>query len=216
MDTPVTDMREPFKRAYEANYRRVLHLLMRMVGPEEAEDLTQTVFAKVAQALPNFRGDAELSTWLYQIALHVATDWLRRPAHERGLTVPLRDDEDGESAATPLRTGVGDPPSPEDELARKQFGDCIRAEIGKLPEKHRSVLILAELGGLADDEVAATLGISRANAKVRLHRARAQLRKQIAARCDFYQQELSCKPSSPTCCASSVATDVGGSRKDRA
>jgi hypothetical protein len=54
--------------------------------------------------------------------------------------------------------------------------------------------ILGELGGLADDEVAVTLGIGRANAKVRLHRTRAQLRNQIEARCDFYQQELSCKP----------------------
>jgi RNA polymerase sigma-70 factor (ECF subfamily) len=77
------------------------------------------------------------------------------------------------------------------------------------------VLILGELAGLSDDEVAATLGISRANAKVRLHRARAQLRKQIEARCDFYQQELSCKPSSPSCCAFPAAADVGGSRKPR-
>ncbi len=214
MDTSATGMSEAFKKAHDANYRRVLQLLTRMVGPVEAEDLTQKVFAKAAQAFPNFRGDAELSTWLYRIALHVASDWLRsRAARERRLTVRLAEDEDGKSSVNPLGTGVEDRPSPEDELARKQFADCIRAEIAKLSERHRSVLVLAELGGLTDDEVGATLGISRANAKVRLHRARAQLRKHIEASCDFYRQELSCKPSSPTCCASPAAADVGGSSK---
>jgi RNA polymerase sigma-70 factor, ECF subfamily len=206
---------ESFKKLYEANHRRVLHLLARMAGADDAEDLTQAVFAKAAQALPNFRGDAEVSTWLHRIALHVASDWLRgRLAHERRVTVRLPESEDGKLGV--LGAGADDHHSPEDELALKQFADCIRGEIAKLPENHRAVLILGELGGLADDEVAATLGISRANAKVRLHRARAQLRKQIEARCDFYQQELSCKPSSPSCCASPAAAVVGGSHKARA
>jgi RNA polymerase sigma-70 factor (ECF subfamily) len=212
MDTSATDTSEPFKKLYDANYRRVLELLTRMAGPEQAEDLAQTVFAKAAQALPSFRGDAEVSTWLYRIALHVASDWLRsRSANERRVTVALPDDEDRKLSV--LGVGVSDQHSPEDELARKQFADCIRAEIGKLPESHQPVLILGELAGLSDDEVAATLGISRANAKVRLHRARAQLRKQIEARCDFYQQELSCRPSSPSCCTFPAAAGVGGSRK---
>jgi RNA polymerase sigma-70 factor, ECF subfamily len=212
MDTSVAHGSETFNRIYDANYRRVLQLLTRMVGPDEAEDLTQTVFAKAAQALPNFRGDAEVSTWLHRIALHVASDWLRgRQAHERRVTVWLPESEDGKLSVVGVE--ADDQHSPEDELARKQFADCIRGEIAKLPENHRAVLIVGELGGLADDEVAATMGISRANAKVRLHRARAQLRKQIEARCDFYQQELSCKPSSPSCCASPAATVVSATTK---
>jgi RNA polymerase sigma-70 factor (ECF subfamily) len=215
MDSSFTNVREPFKRVYDANYRRVLQLLTRMVGPDEAEDLTQTVFAKAAQALPNFRGNAELSTWLYRIALHVASDWLRgRPALQRRLTARLPESEDGKLSV--LGPGADDQHSPEDELARKQFADCIHAEIGKLPENYRSVLILSELGGLSDEEVAATLEITRANAKVRLHRARAQLRKQIEARCDFYQHELSCRPSSPSCCAPPATADVGCGSKSEA
>ena len=54
-----------------------------MVGPQDAEDLTQVTFAKAAQALPNFRGDAEVSTWLHRLAVNVALDWLRsRPVHD--------------------------------------------------------------------------------------------------------------------------------------
>jgi RNA polymerase sigma-70 factor, ECF subfamily len=214
MDTSARHASETFNKVYDANYQRVLQLLTRMVGPDEAEDLTQTAFAKAAQALPNFRGDADPSTWLYRIALHVASDWLRgRPTHERRLTLRLPEGEDGELSLSTSATWVDNQPSPEDELARKQFADCIRAEMGKLPESHRSVLILGELGGLTDDEVAATLGISRANAKVRLHRGRAQLRNTIEARCDFYQQELSCKPSSPSCCAPPAAANVCGNGK---
>jgi RNA polymerase sigma-70 factor (ECF subfamily) len=215
MDPLPNDTSEAFKGVYEANYRRVLRLLTRMAGADDAEDLAQTVFAKAAQALPKFRGEAEVATWLHRIALNVTSDWLRgRQAHERRVTVRLPESEDGKPSV--LGAEADDPHSPEDELARKQFADCIRGEIAKLPENHRAVLILSELGGLPDDEVAETLGISRANAKVRLHRARAQLRKQIEARCDFYQQELSCKPSSPSCCALPAATVVGASEKARA
>ena len=77
---------------------------------------------------------------------------------------------------------------------------CIRGEIAKLSDVHREVFMLSALGGLSDEEIAQTLGISKANAKVRLHRARQEFRKIIAARCEFYQNELSCKPSSPECC----------------
>ena len=68
---------DPFRTLYDANHERVRRVLARIVGPQEAEDLTQTVFAKAAKALPRFRGDAETSTWLYRIAANVASDWLR-------------------------------------------------------------------------------------------------------------------------------------------
>ena len=65
--------------------------------------------------------------------------------------------------------------------------------------------MLSALGGLTDNEIAQTLGITKGNAKVKLHRARQEFRKIIEARCDFYQNELSCKPSNPDCCAQPAA-----------
>ena len=103
--------------------------------------------------------------------------------------------------------------SPEQKLVHKEMRDCIRGEIGQLPKGNREALLLGELGGFTDDEVAQTLGISRANAKVRLHRARAQLKKAIAARCDFYRSELSCAPNLPVCCPPAALPD--GSQSDR-
>ncbi len=194
---------DAFRTLYDENHERVRRVLSRVVGPQDAEDLTQTVFAKAAQALPTFRGDAETSTWLYRIAANVASDWLRsRSMQEARLTLPLpAESDDDTGAATIGVAAVDNVPSPEQQLSDKDMRDCIRGEIGKLPETLRTVLMLSALGGLTDDEIAHTLGISRDNAKVKLHRARREFRKIIEARCDFYRNELSCKPNSPDCCA---------------
>ena len=197
MDPEATGKSDLFRTLYEANCDRVHRLLARMAGPQDAEDLTQIVFAKAAAALPQFRGEAQASTWLYRIAANVASDWLRSRAAREAKLAPHA--PDGPDSA--MTAALADPqPSPEQRLARKDMQDCIRGEIGKLPAGSRDVLLLGELAGLSDEEVAQTLGISRANAKVRLHRARGQLKTAIAARCEFYRVELSCAPASPNCC----------------
>jgi RNA polymerase sigma-70 factor, ECF subfamily len=197
---------DPFRILYDAHHRRVRAMLMRMVGPHDAEDLTQTVFAKAAQALPGFRGEAQASTWLYRIAANVASDWLRgRASREMRLTVSLPESlNDGERPAVLGAAEIDEQPSPEQRLAQKDVRECLRGEIAKLPDSLRTAFMLNALGGLSDEEIARTLGITRANAKVRLHRARQEFRKIIAARCDFYRDELSCKPNSPDCCPPSA------------
>src|SRR5689334_20205780 len=84
-----------FRSLFDANHSRVRALLVRIVGPQQAEDLTQVVFAKAAEALPSFRGKAQPSTWLYRIAANVGSDWLRsRAAQEAKVTVVLSGTED--------------------------------------------------------------------------------------------------------------------------
>jgi RNA polymerase sigma factor (sigma-70 family) len=182
-----------FRALYAANHDRVYRLLGRVAGRQDAEDLTQIVFTKAARALPRFRGDARISSWLYRIAANVAADWLRgRTAREAKQTVQLPEVVEGQGGAN---VAVPDPqPSPEQRLIRKQMRAFIRGEIGRLPRANRAA------------------GISLANAKVRLHRARAHLKTAIAARCDFYRTELSCAPNSLGCCpptapSSSAQTD---------
>lgn len=198
-----------FQALYDRNQPSILGLLTRIVGPQEAEDLTQVVFTKAAAALPKFRGEAQVSTWLYRIATNVASDWLRsRSARNAKLTVPLPDESDAQaSELASTAAGVQDSSSPEQQLVRKDMRDCIRAEIERLSPDHQVVILLGELGGLTDDEVAKTLGITRGTAKVRLHRARQEIKKAIEARCDFYRQELSCAPASPTCCSPAMRQD---------
>lgn len=182
---------EAFKKLYDENHERIRRLLARTAGPQEAEDLAQVVFAKAARALPEFRGDAQMSTWLYRIAANVASDWLRgRSALETKATVQLSDAIDDAACSSSMGSVSQEKfAPPERELIRDEMGDCIRRLIGQLPEKHRAVLVLGELGGFKDDEVAQALGISRSNAKVMLHRARAQLKEALEAHCDFSRNE---------------------------
>jgi RNA polymerase sigma-70 factor, ECF subfamily len=209
MGTGLNTQTDAFRALYASNQGRIRGLLNRMVGPQNAEDLTQVTFAKAAQALPTFRGEAEVSTWLYRLAVNVALDWLRSgPAHQAKLTVPFPEPSTEDKTGALAKAAVIDPPlSPEQELAHKDTHECIRSEIAKLPGPHREILVLSFLGELDDDEVAKTLGITVGNAKVRLHRARQDFKKVIEARCDFYRNELSCKPAAPECCTSRPAPE---------
>lgn len=192
-----------FRALFNANQGRVRALLTRMVGPQDAEDLAQVAFAKAAQAFPTFRHHADASTWLHRIAVNVALDWLRsRSAQEAKLTVPLPEPTAEDAGALTSVAIIDGPRSPEQEVAQKDVHDCIRAEIAKLPHQYREVLTLSFLGRLNDNEIAEALGITPGSAKVRLYRARQEFKKIIEARCDFYQSEFSCKPSSPDCCTS--------------
>lgn len=195
----MNDRSDAFQWLYEANYQRVLRFLARIAGPEESRDLSQVVFANAAKALPDFRGDSRTSTWLYRIAANVASDWLRgRQAREARATVQFPE-APADAASDPVSGPASylDRASPEQELIRKEMRNCIRRMIGRLPEKYWTVLMLGELGGFTDDEVARILGITRSNAKVRLHRARAQLKNMLEANCEFSRDadnEFVCEP----------------------
>lgn len=208
---------ESFRVLYEANQQRVRHLLTRMVGPQEAEDLTQIVFAKAAQALPRFRGEATTATWLYRIAANTAADWLRsRPGHEAKLTVSLPDTPEGEAGAGLSSSPPERAASPEQQLIRREMNDCIRGVVANLPERHRTILMLGELGGLAEDEIAGALGISRSNAKVRLHRARLQLKEALNSTCDFYRDEdneFACEPKPAAACTAASRSACSGTKQ---
>ena len=92
---------DAFRTLYDANHERVRRLLTRTAGPQEAEDLTQVVFTRVAKSLSGFRGEARSSTWVYRIAANVASDWLRgRSTLEARATIPLPDEPDA-GACTP-------------------------------------------------------------------------------------------------------------------
>jgi RNA polymerase sigma-70 factor (ECF subfamily) len=183
-----------FRAFHDANHERILAVLTRMVGSQDAEDLAQVAFAKAAEAWPTFRGDADPSTWMHRIAINVALDHLRsRSARESKLTEALCSPET-------LSSPTADGSDPERELARKDVHACLLEDIGKLSETHREAFMLNALAGMNDDEIARMLGVSKGNVKVRLHRARDEFRRIVGARCDFYRNEFACRPSTPDCC----------------
>lgn len=174
---------------------RVLRYLTRLVGEGEAEDLTQSVMLKVSQGLHDFRGDSSLSTWIYRIATNAALDKLRRK------TIPLVDESEIESDETDALPGTL-AASAETTAIREEMNACIREFIERLPENYRTVMVLSELEGFKNDEIATILGLNLDTVKIRLHRAREKLRKDLGLGCSFQRDEegeLACdrKPTSP-------------------
>jgi RNA polymerase sigma-70 factor (ECF subfamily) len=171
-----------FQSVHDRFRSRVLRYLSRLAGEADAEDLTQAVMLKVSEALPGFRGDSSLSTWIYRIATNAALDRLRRKAGQP-LTEAELESDDGE---LPPEAQVE---SAEATAVRKEMDSCIREFIGRLPESYKTVMLLSEIEGFKNDEIASIVGVSLDTVKIRLHRAREKLRKELEAGCSFYRDE---------------------------
>ncbi len=181
-----------FHSIYKTFHPKIVRYLGHMVGWRDAEDLTQEVFVKVNQALKTFRGESQVSTWIYRIATNSALDKLRSPSHRQTGQISLSGEssEQGEIEMMDKDPWTGEKtPSIETSLVRKEMNECIRSVVEKLPENYRTVVALSELEGFRDDEIAEILGISIHTAKIRLHRARARLKKDLEAHCNFYRDE---------------------------
>ncbi len=181
-----------FQKIYDAFQPKMLRYLKRLVGENEAEDLTQEVFVKVARALENFRGESKLSTWLYRIATNVALDRLRSPSFQRIAQIGFADDsiETGEAEIEDRDVWTGErTPSVEQQFVRKEMNECIRDFVENLPENYRTVLVLSEMEELGNKEISEILGITLDTVKIRLHRARKKLRDELEAHCDSYWLE---------------------------
>ena len=179
-----------FDRIYAEHHIRILRYLTRMVGVQDAEDLAQEVFIRAAKAYEDFRHEAKIETWLYRIATHVAVDRLRGTASRRETLLGQELDE----VATDGRETVS---SLEEKTLRRAANECIRNVIYGLPENYRTPLILSELEGFTNREIAEIMDVSLDTVKIRLHRAKEQLKQALLDACQFSRDErneLTCDP----------------------
>ncbi len=169
-----------------ADFRpKLLRYLTRLVGEQEAEDLTQEVFVKISQALHTFRGESQLSTWVYRIATNAAVDRMRAPSFKRIDRNGVPDGSDvGEVEIVDKDLWTGEEaPSLEQQVCRKERYECYQGFIQDLPPNYRTVVALGELEDLAANEIAEILGLSVDVVKMRLHRGRARLLKALKSHC---------------------------------
>lgn len=173
---------EAFSSLVERFQRRVFAVARRIVGDQhDAEDVTQQTFLSVMDHLGDFREESSVATWILRIATNHALKLLRK---RRGLPTvsldaPVGDGEDSYAAL----------PHPEfiaqwrDEPARlaqqREVRQLIEAALDELPEKYRVVFVLRDVEGLSVNETAQALGLSESNVKVRLLRARLDLRERL-------------------------------------
>ena len=158
----------------------IYSLLYRMTeDPEEARDLTQETFLSALKGIKSFRGEAELKTWLFRIALNHSRNrfrwWKRRKRNE---TVSL-DKPIGEGTATVSDTIADDGESPEQAVLREERRTRLMTALTALPEIFRETIVLCDIEGLGYEETARTLNINIGTIKSRLARGRELLRKRL-------------------------------------
>lgn len=182
---------QEFQKIYDLYQPRILRYLAHLVGESDADDLAQETFIKVHRALADFRGESQLSTWIYRIATNTALDRLRSPSFQRVAQFVLSEDPMEDDHGTIIMKE--EKPLVEKQLIREEMNQCIRGYIKLLPDGYRMVLVLSEYEGLKNSEIAEILGVSLETVKIRLHRAKEKLKKELEEHCEFYWiEEMPC------------------------
>ena len=151
---------------------------------EDAEEITQDVLFKVYRKVDAFRGDAQLSSWIYRITFNAAMSRLRTARYQRAQAEDRRAaaaaDEDGSNV--PARTpDVADWSDMADErVLRSQLRKRVFSAILALPAIYRAPVMLRDIQGMSTEEASAMLKVKDQTLKSRLHRGRLILRKQLA------------------------------------
>ena len=142
---------------------------------EQAEDLLQETFFQVLRSLPDFRGDARFSTWLYSVAKNVALAHYRSSKRhqfvEQEALTRMAEQAQGPFAAADA------PPvhDPAEQAVAKERKALVHDALDELSDTYQEVVRLRDLEELSTQETAERLGLSRVNVRVRLHRARKKM-----------------------------------------
>lgn len=169
-----------FEELVAARTGEIYGLLFRLTeNSEEARDLTQETFLRAFQNIARFRGEADLRTWIYRIAINQARNrwrwWKRR---SRDLTVSL--DATQANSDQPLMATLAETSAnPEQNTLAHEREKVLRAALRNLGLAYRETVILRDIEGFTYEEIAATLGINVGTVKSRLARGRQELRKKL-------------------------------------
>jgi len=159
-------------------YERSVYImaLSYMKNEADAEDVAQEAFLKAFHHLATFRSEAKFSTWLVGIALNEARSRLRHAGAMRMESIDETSEKGGHISPTILRDWRE---VPSEALERKEIREILQKAITSLPDIYREVFLLRDVEELNNVETAAALCITVGNVKVRLHRARMMLQKQL-------------------------------------
>lgn len=164
-------------RPYERSvYKMALSF---MKNESDAEDVVQETFLKGLRKLADFRGQAKFSTWLISITLNEARSRLRQNSTARMESLDEIPEEGGRVSPALLRDWRE---VPSEALERKEVRQMIQDAIANLSPLYQQVLILRDVEELSIEETASLLSITTGNVKVRLHRARMMMQKDLAPR----------------------------------
>jgi len=158
-----------FAELLDAQGARVRALALRMgISPTEADDVTQEIWLAVWKALPSFRGDADLATWVYRLAINICLKHRARTGKATGGDDELEDLVCQDQSALAPRV-----------LERRELGEQVRKAIEGLSDAHRAVVVLHEMHGLTYVQCAHALQVPVGTVKSRLFHAFGRLRTRL-------------------------------------
>ncbi len=162
-----------FRDLFDAHRERLYRFVLRHIGhATDAEDLAQQAFAEAARTYMHFRGESQLSTWLYGIAMNLVRNHLSRAPHRvhRFEDESALDDEACQSAG------------PEEQCSMTQLIGQVNEELDGLMPEMREVLLLVALNDMSYEEVAELLSVPIGTVRSRVSRARGHLRRRMQER----------------------------------
>jgi RNA polymerase sigma-70 factor (ECF subfamily) len=161
---------DEFSQIVEKYSNYVYNIALRMTNnSHDAEDVMQEAFLSAYKAYSSFRGQAQVSTWLYRITVNACLMKIRKEKKSRQLVqTGYEDMEIPDWAADPARTAIN-----------TELRTSLEEGISRLPPGLRSAVVLRDVQGLSGEEASNVLGLSLASLKSRLHRGRVLLRKHL-------------------------------------
>ena len=172
---------------YYQYYERVRKFILTIIKEEwVADDIAQETFTRVQKNYNQLKDPTKISAWIFRIAFNLCQDHYRQQKK-------MAKTDNQVKAHTEIFTA----PFFHKQLEQHQMGECVQAEINRLPESLRAVLVLFDVLEFSHKEIAEILDITPENVKVRLHRARKKLKVILEEKCNFERDErnvLVCEP----------------------
>ena len=170
-----------FEQLVKERSGEIYGLLYRLTeNSEEARDLTQETFLRAFQSIGHFRGDADLKTWIYRIAINQARNrwrWWRRRRRDSTVSIDSTDVDGRPTLVTTLRAnGSSDP---EQATLAHERERALRTALGSVRRIYREAVVLRDIEDFSYEDIAATLEISIGTVKSRLARGRQELRRKL-------------------------------------
>jgi RNA polymerase sigma-70 factor (ECF subfamily) len=204
---------ERFEALVREHQAMVFRTLTRLTGAgAQVEDLAQEVFLRLYRALPEFRGQATVSTYLYRIVVNVAQDEWKRRRKERAHLATAPEPAEDEGSRTWMENFAGDHlqehgRDPEQRMADAEMQAAVDVALNGLPEMERTVLVLYHQEECSYEGIAAALGMPINTVRTHLHRGRKRLSESLRA--------VSGPPPKPASSGSRSSADHSGKQPQR-
>ncbi len=173
-----------FIKLYDSHYRQVRKFILTITKDDwVADDLLQETFIRVKKNMKSVHKTDKISSWIFKIAYHLCMDHLKKKHKETRYPV-----ENGKNDFDIL---------PFKKLEQQQMNDCIREKMERLAEPMRIIIDLYDIMEFTHKEIAGILSITEQNSKVKLHRARKELKSILSQECSLKHDErnvLICEP----------------------